>query len=392
MTFPTLRTIYFGNTVEQYLICLGILLLGLVLKRFVSKVLNTLAFRLVKGYVKEDGVTEAEFQALLVKPVERLLLVITLYFAFNVLNYPLDPSDITRRTPWPKKLAFNVWQVFVIWSSASVVLRLVDFTAMVYLRRADKQVTRMDNQLILFGKDFLKVLIWFGAMMVLLSIVFHYDVRAFIAGLGIGGLALAFAAKESIENLLASFTIFLDRPFTMGELVTVGDVTGTIEKIGFRSTRIRTAEKSFVTMPNKMMIDRPLNNLSRRPARRVRFDLFLTYDTTTEQLRRITDQATALIREQPHVMPDDVLVRFNALTAAAKVVYVEYFIATESYTEYLDVVQTVNYALTRIVSQSGGGFANANGFELAGREGTTTTDQPPRLSSSDPANTGPVGR
>lgn len=389
MTYPTLRTSFFGNTVEQYLICFGILLLGLVLKRFVSKVLNTLAFRLVKGYVKQDGVTEAEFQALLVKPVERLLLVITLYFAFNVLNYPLDPTDITRRTPWPKKLAFNVWEVFVIWTSASVILRLVDFTALVYLRRADKQVTRMDNQLILFGKDFLKVLIWFGALMVLLSVVFHYDVRAFIAGLGIGGLALAFAAKESIENLLASFTIFLDRPFIMGELVTVGDVTGTIEKIGFRSTRIRTTEKSFVTLPNKMMIDRPLNNLSRRPARRVRFDLFLTYDTTATQVQRIVGQIETVIKEQPKVLVPDVLVRFNALTSAAKVLYVEYFIATDSYTEYLDTVQTVNYAITGIVSRSGGGFANANGFELAGREGTTT-DESPRLSSSDPANSGPV--
>ncbi len=381
-----LQTSFFGNTVLQYLICGGILLAGLLFKRLFSRALNKLAFRLIQTRFKE--VSEAEFHALLIKPVDRLVLLITFYFAFNVLSYPLDPDDLTGEEPWPKLLAFHAWQFFVIWTAASVVLRLVDFAALIFLKRSDAQVTKMDNQLIIFAKDSIRVLVWFGAAMIILSTVFNYDVRAFIAGLGIGGLALAFAAKETVENLLASFTIFLDRPFTMGELVTVGDVTGTVEKIGFRSTRIRTAEKSFVTLPNKMMIDRPLNNLSRRPSRRVRFDLSLTYETSPEQVEVVVKQIEATIQAQEKVVKTDTLVRFNALTASAKVLYIEYYIATEAYTEYLDVVQAVNYSITRIVARSGASFANTLGAELrpGNANAPNTTDSPP-ASTTQPAAT-----
>lgn len=388
MTFDDgLQTTFLGNTILQYIICGAILLVGVALRRVISRLLNRLVFRLIRTSVKE--VSEEEFHALLIKPVEQLLLLVTLYLAFNVLSYPLDPDDVSGDEPRLKQLIFHAWQFFVIWSVITVVLRLVDFAALIFLKRSDAHVTKMDNQLILFAKDAVRVLVWFGAAMIILNTVFNYDVRAFIAGLGIGGLALAFAAKETVENLIASFTIFLDRPFTMGELVTVGDVTGTIEKIGFRSTRIRTAEKSYVTMPNKMMIDRPLNNLSRRTARRVRFDLSFTYDTTSEQLEAIVRQTEAFIQRQPKTVTTEIIVRFNSLTAAAKVVYVEYFIATESYTEYLDVVQAVNYEVTRLVGRVGATFANTLGAEL--RPGDTNTTDSPPPSTNQPANTAVAG-
>ena len=382
-----LQTTFLSNTVQQYLICGAILLAGVALRRVISRVLNTLTYRLIQTRAKE--VSEAEFHALLIKPVERLLLLITLYLAFNVLDYPLDPDDLSGQEPRLKRLLFHAWQFFLIWSAATVVLRLVDFAALIFLKRSDAHVTKMDNQLIIFAKDAVRVLVWFSAAMVILNTVFSYDVRAFIAGLGIGGLALAFAAKETVENLLASFTIFLDRPFTLGELVTVGDVSGTIEKIGFRSTRIRTAEKSYVTMPNKMMIDRPLNNLSRRPSRRVRFDMSFTYDTTSAQLEAIIRQTEAFVQRQPNTVTEETIVRFNSLSASAKVVYVEYFIATESYTEYLDVVQAVNYEVTRLVAREGATFANTLGAELHPGD-TNTTDSPPP-STNQPNSTAAAG-
>ena len=384
---PGLATSFLGNTVLQYLIFGGILLVGFALRRVISKVLSRLVYRLIQKYAA--GVSEEQFRDLLVTPIERVLVLVTLYLAFNTLDYPLDPLDLTGKEPRLKLLAFHTWQFFVIWSGASVVLRLIDFVALVFLKRNNAHVTKMDGQLILFAKDALTVLIWFGATMVIMSAVFAVDVRAFIAGLGIGGLALAFAAKETVENLLASFTIFLDRPFTMGELVTVGDVTGTVEKIGFRSTRIRTSEKSFVTLPNKMMIDRPLNNLSRRTARRVRFDLSFTYETSAEQLESIISKIADFIQQQPHVVTADTLVRFNSLTSSAKVVYIEYFIATESYTQYLDIVQAVNYEITRIVPRVGATFANTLGAELRPGEQNTTDSPPP--SGNQPAATAAVG-
>ena len=113
------------------------------------------------------------------------------------------------------------------------------------------------------------------------------NIIALTTGLGIGGIALAMASKESLENLLGSFTIFLDQPFTVGDTVTVGSITGTVEKVGFRSTRIRTFDKSIVTVPNKKMIDAELDNLGMRPVRRVKFNIGLTYETSIEQMKLI---------------------------------------------------------------------------------------------------------
>ena len=98
------------------------------------------------------------------------------------------------------------------------------------------------------------------------------------------------ASKESLENLLGSFTIFFDKPFTVGDIVTLGGVTGVVEKVGFRSTRIRTFDKSIVTVPNKNIISTELDNLGARPVRRVKFNIGHTYDTSVENIKKIVNK------------------------------------------------------------------------------------------------------
>ena len=105
--------------------------------------------------------------------------------------------------------------------------------------------------------------------------------------MGVGGIAIAMASKESLENLFGSFTIFLDQPFTVGDIVTIGAITGVVEKVGFRSTRIRTFDKSLVSVPNKKMVDAELDNLGKRDVRRVKFYLGLTYDTKIDQIKKL---------------------------------------------------------------------------------------------------------
>ena len=123
--------------------------------------------------------------------------------------------------------------------------------------------------------------------MTILSSVFDVNIAALATGLGIGGIAIAMASKESLENLLGSFTIFLDKPFTYGDIVTVNGYTGVVEKVGFRSTRIRTFDKSIVTVPNKNMVNAELDNLGMRPIRRVKFSIGLVYGTKVEQIKSI---------------------------------------------------------------------------------------------------------
>ncbi|WP_165699332.1 mechanosensitive ion channel family protein [Hymenobacter jejuensis] len=346
---------FLGNDVQAYLLCAVILLLGYGFKNLVSRLLTKLLFRFVSQ--KSEGVNVAEFSALLMQPIAVVIFLITIYFAFNILDYPVRPSELSHNEPWPKLLAFRVYQLGFITGVAWIVLRLIDFAVLVFRRRAELSPSRLNDQLVPFAKDLLKVLVLAMAFLVILGQVFSVNVTALIGGLGIGGLAVAFAAKESLENLIASFTIFLDQPFAVGDLVTVGGVTGTVEKVGFRSTRLRTAEKSYVTVPNKSMIDKPLDNLSLRTSRRVSFTLALSHFTTSDQLRRIVADAQRVIREHP-LTTDEVQIKFAALTPTAKEVTVQYFVETNSYDEYLDVKEELNYRLVELVEQHGGSFTN----------------------------------
>ena len=361
MILPTfLQYEFLGNALSQYLLAALILLVGGALRRLLSRLLSKVLFRLTKRYTA--GVSEAELHDLLIQPLSMLLLLGTVYVAFGVLRYPLPPNAVVGFEPWPKVVVLRVFLLAVIGTVTWVVLRLVDFALLVVQRRNELRAvpgsTRLDNQFLPFAKDLLKVLVIVVGGMVVLGKVFGVNVTALVGGLGIGGLAVAFAAKESLENLIASFTIFLDQPFGVGDLVTAGDVSGTVEKIGFRSTRLRTAEKSYLTVPNKSMIDKPLDNLSLRTSRRVGFTLTFDQKTTSAQLHAIIAGAVAAMQAHP-LVTQDVQMKFSALTPAGKEVAVQYFVETTSYDEYLGVKEDLNYRLVEVVEQHRGAFAGA---------------------------------
>ena len=350
---------FLGNPLSQYLLAALILLVGGALRRLLSRLLSAVLFRLTKRYTA--GVSAAELHELLIQPLAILLLLATVYVAFGVLRYPLPPGTAAGTEPWPKVALLRAFLLGLIGTVTWVVLRLVDFALLVVQRRNELRHTpgaaRLDHQFLPFAKDLLKVLVIVVGIMVVLGQVFGVNVTALVGGLGIGGLAVAFAAKESLENLIASFTIFLDQPFGVGDLVTAGEVSGTVEKIGFRSTRLRTAEKSYLTVPNKSMIDKPLDNLSLRTSRRVGFSLTFDQKTTSAQLHAIIATAVAALKAHP-LVTQDVQMKFNALTPAGKEVTVQYFVDTTSYDDYLDVKEDLNYRLVEAVEQHGGALAS----------------------------------
>jgi MscS family membrane protein len=347
-----------GNELLDYLIAGIIMLLGSVLNRVLSRLVSKALFRLTKRYTA--GVTEGELHDLLIQPLGALLFLISFYLAFSVLRYPMPPLAVKGVEPWPKVALLGLFHLGVIATIVWVVTSLVDFALLVVQRRAELTVSlgarRLDNQFLPFAKDLLKVFVVVIGLLVALGQVFGVNVTALIGGLGIGGLAVAFAAKESLENLLASFTIFIDQPFGVGDLVTAGTVSGTVEKIGFRSTRLRTAEKSYLTVPNKSMIDKPLDNLSLRTARRVGFTIYFDQKTSSSQLQAIIAEAVEAMMAHP-LVTKDVQMKFNTISPAGKEVTVQYFVETTSYDEYLDVKESLNYRLVEAVEHQGGSFA-----------------------------------
>ena len=350
-----LQNEFLNNSVANYLWFAGILLFGFIFKTLLSRLLSNIIFKLLKKFSDPEHLPA--FRRLLIQPLEVLLFLVFLYFAFQVMEHPLNPTEKAGdNEPFLKRFTFRTYQIFVIIAVTWVITRFVDFVGLMFRSRAAKTTSKLDDQLVPFFKDFSKVLIIIFAFMVMLGTVFGVNVAGLVAGLGVGGLALAFAAKESLENLLASFTIFLDHPFVVGDLVEVAGITGVIEKIGFRSTRIRTLEKTFVTVPNKSMIDKPLNNLTLRTFRRVGFDITLTYDTTSEQIRAITRDIQVFIDNHPRTNQDG-RVRFSNLGASSKDVMVLYFVDTMDWNEYIDIKEEITYKIVEIVASHGGEFA-----------------------------------
>jgi MscS family membrane protein len=153
-----------------------------------------------------------------------------------------------------------------------------------------------------------------------------YDVGALIAGLGIGGLALAMAAKDTVSNVFGGFTVFTDRPFVVNDRVRVAGYDGTIKEVGVRSTRLQTLEGRIVTIPNSTFSDSPVENVSLEPSRKVIVDLGLTYDTSPEGMRRAMEILQEITADSEGV-EDNVITAFTAFGDSAMTIKLIYYIA-----------------------------------------------------------------
>ena len=339
---------FLGNSVSDYLYFVASFSIGLILiiplRLFISKLL----FKLFGKDNDEDD--NVKFNSLLKKPLGYFLVLLVIYFSSNFITMPdLLISDVEGGLNFGIYLEklFNLLLLITIFWTFN---RAIDFVGYKLKNKAMETESKVDDQLIPFAIDIAKVLtIVLGSVMILGN-VFDVNVTALVTGLGIGGVAFALASKESLENLLGSFTIFFDKPFTVGDTVTLGGVTGTVEKVGFRSTRIRTFDKSIVTVPNKNIISTELDNLGARPVRRVKFNIGLTYDTSVENIKRIVDDIQKLIDEHPMTNQEG-KVRFLEFGPSSLDIMVLYYVDSPDWEALIDAKQKINFDIIDIVNK-----------------------------------------
>ncbi len=232
----------------------------------------------------------------------------------------------------------------------------VDAMTKVFLNLAAKAESTYNNQLIPFAAKSLKVLILvLGVLMVLQS--FGLNVMSLLAGLGLGGLALALAAQDTAANLFASITILFDRPFKVGDWVKIKDVEGTVEEIGFRSTRLRTFYNSLITLPNSVVAKENIDNMGARPARRIRQTLGLTYETPPERIQQFCDETRSLIERHPKVDPLTVTVYFTNFNSSSLDILVQYHLHVFTGPEELETQMEIFLDILRLAKNLGVSFA-----------------------------------
>jgi MscS family membrane protein len=341
-----LEKIWWGNPVKNYLVIAGIILFVWLLKRFISHYLAGLLYTLVHKIWKD--VDKKSFISLVVKPLGFFLAVLVSVVALYKLNFPQElNADIYKYTV--KDILQCAGNIILIVSFTALLIRLIDFIALILEKRANLTADQSDNQLIVFFKDFFKVILVIIGVMLVLRYAIGLNIGGLLTGLSIVGAAIALALRESLENLIASFIIFFDKPFITGDLVKVQQITGTVEKIGLRSTRIRTEQKTFVTVPNKQMVDSILDNLSLRTQRKGELKLQIDQSATSQQLEQLIESIKKLLQQEKIISST---VYMNDITLHSYDITAEYFTYPVAVEEFNDIKQQINLTVVKIIEDN----------------------------------------
>ncbi len=325
-----------GELIASFVIMLAALVARAVITNLIAKRLGALA-----------GKTETDADDMAVKalagPLGLIALVLGAYLAFRILATAqpelLDPGR-------------TIMKILIVLVAGLALFRLADAVSVGMMEIAGRTESRLDDQLIPLLRKTAKVLI---AIMIFVLTVQNlgYSVSGLLAGLGIGGLAFALAAKDTIANVFGSVTILIDRPFSTGDWVTADGADGVVEEIGLRSTRIRTFAKTLVSIPNQQLANATIENHSLMPKRRVKMTVGVTYDTDSRQMSELVERVESLLRSRQDIHQEFILVKFIEFGASSLDLFVYYFSVSTDWVEHLRVRQEVNLAIMDIVEQMG---------------------------------------
>lgn len=201
-----------------------------------------------------------------------------------------------------------------------------------------------------------KVFITAIAVVALLSEL-GYPVASLVAGLGIGGLAVALGAQKTLENLFGAFSIGADQPFCEGDFVRIEEFVGTVEAVGLRSTRIRTLDRTLISMPNGKLADMRIESFAARDRLRLACDVGVVYGTTAAQMRTILEGLEAVLRAHPKIWPETVVVRFKELGASSLNIEVMAWFQTQDWGEFQLIRQDILLQFMEVVERAGSSFA-----------------------------------
>lgn len=360
-----LSEVIFDNTLLDYLVSAGIILAVYVFRRLLSKGTAWLISRIIAS--KNRPFDRKRFQELVVDPIGLFLLVLSVLIACYRLHLPEILKFSVYKVSFQQILE-SIARAVLIGSFLWLCNRVILYISYLLQQKAAQTEDRTDDQLVIFFRDFLKVIVWIIGILLILKYSFGVHLSHVVTGLSIVGAALALAFRESLENLIASFVIFFDKPFTIGDLVKVENVTGTIEKLGLRSTRIRTTEKTFVTVPNKKMVDSILDNQSLRTQRNVISKMEVGFKASPEQIAAFIADAEQLLN-QPDILDYNVFLSDTGVQA--HIVHIEYFVRMEvAVKDFFKLRESVNLELIRLMSRHQLEFAAANADLMMRRTGS----------------------
>lgn len=307
---------FYGNTVKTWLISLGIILGSVLLAKLTYWILGkTIKQITARTKSKLDDILVDKLQ----EPGMMAIIIIGSWYAINLLK--LKPGvSLFFHNAYILAMAINI-----TW----FVSRTVDTIVGQYLSPyVQKNETRLDDALMPIFRRGIKIIIWIIGIIMGLNNA-GFDVAALIAGLGIGGLALALASQDTVKNIISGLMIILDKPFKIGDKISVDkNYEGIVEDIGVRSTRLRLGDGRQVTMPNMLFADKPIINISREPAQKVVTTIRLAVDTPPDQMKLALQSIEEITNGQAQLVPGSTQAIFSGFALGHHEISLTYLIET----------------------------------------------------------------
>ena len=323
----------------SFLIVLGCVILGKVLYWFFKNVLKKLTAK-----------TKSKLDDIIVDMIEEpIVFALVLGGIWYGVEHQLGLTGAART--WVDR----VFYILITFNIAWMISRLFKAIIQEYVApMVEQSEGDLDDQLLPIVQKGVNIVIWLVAIIVGIDNA-GYDVSAILAGLGIGGLALALAAKDSVSHLIGGFTIFADKPFRIHDRIQVDGYDGIVSEIGLRSTRIRTLEGRIVTIPNADIANNSVENISSEPTRKVVLNLGLTYDMDHNDMQKGMDLLTSIGEAHQDIIEETTLVSFNAFGDFALNILFIYYIKPES--DILATMTTMNMDILKTFNENKLDFA-----------------------------------
>ena len=318
---------------------IGVLLLFLLWRKFFTKYV----FKLILAISRRTPTDIFTYIVLsFEKPLRMFFVVLGIYFALDLAPFTLINEDTVKLLLRSAVIFFIGWGLF----------NFVPYSLRLFSTLSNRLDLEVDQIIMPFFTKVLRFIVVALAISIVLE-EWDYNVSGLVAGLGLGGLAFALAAQESLKNLLGGFIIITERPFSIGEWVKTPSVEGIVEDISFRSTTIRTFAQAVVTVPNSTLANEPIINWSKMGKRQITFQLGVQYDTKKRSLERVVRRIETMLHDHEEIHNETILVRFDNFGDSSLNIFLYFFTNTIMWAEFLRVKEDINFKIMEILEEEG---------------------------------------
>ncbi|MBW3003516.1 mechanosensitive ion channel family protein [Candidatus Woesearchaeota archaeon] len=324
--YSLLSLTFGGNSVQEYLIALGIFaVIVLVFKLIKFGVIHKLHELSKKTHNQVDDL----IIGVIASVTWPFYVVLAAYIAIRWITVP----DIVS------KVFYYIILIVALYYIVKAINSIIKFVAKTVREKREKEEEQADTSVIRLISNVCQALVWLAAVLILLQ-NFGVNITTLIAGIGVAGIAIAFALQKVLEDIFASISIYFDKPFKSGEYIVIGDDSGTVQHIGIKSTRIKTLQGEELVVSNRELTSARIRNFKKMEDRRVVFSIGVTYDTPVSKMRKIPGIIAKVFDKVPLGTLDRC--HFKTFSASSLDYEIVYHVGSTDYNDYMDTQQELN--------------------------------------------------